>query len=259
MNKQQDKIIVTGGASGIGKAVTSKLLQDGGAVCVIDNDIQALKVLLEEYPDHDLITVEADVSSGSDIHKAIQYCIDKMGTPSKLVLSAGIHMSGDIETFSESDWDRLFDVNTKGVFLTIKYLYPYLITQRNISIVVVGSDQSSVAKPHNFAYGATKGAVMQMIKSLALDFAAFDIRINSVSPGPVDTPLLQRALKKLVTDDLSYNALVNLEVQAVAMKRLARDDEVAEAVLFLLSDASSFITGISLPVDGGLSAGVCKV
>lgn len=249
MNKT---VVVSGGAGGIGLAVAQKLLQAGAQVCVLDRVQPAGGTPCASQ----CLSITVDVTDEECLSDALEACRARFGPVTNVVAAAGIHASGSIDAMEPARWDDLFEVNVKSVYNLIRRVYPDLQKAGGASVVIVASDQSCVAKPNNFAYGATKAAVAQMVRSLALDFAAQDIRINAVCPGPVDTPFLRNALERLVSDTKPYETLLREELAPVPMKRAAMPEEVAAAVTFLLGPDAGFITGALLPVDGGLCAGI---
>ena len=257
MKKPDKTIFITGGASGIGAATVIFFLKKSWNVCFIDSDESKSKALLKELGNpQELSYFYADVRDYENIVKAVECSVEKYGTIDALFSNAGIHLSADILSTSFEDWQKVIDTNLKGTFNTIKATLPILLNNTKSSIVLMGSDQSLIGKKHSFAYGATKGAIGQIAKSLALDYAQDNIRVNCVCPATIDTPLSAKVLQSYA--DTHYNGniekVMQLEASEFPLGRIGECNEVAQAVYFLVSDASSFITGTLLPVDGGYTA-----
>jgi NAD(P)-dependent dehydrogenase (short-subunit alcohol dehydrogenase family) len=172
-----------------------------------------------------------------------------------VVGSAGKYFSGTIENTSENDFDDIMNVNFKGTFFLLKSVLPILKKQQQGSIILVGSDQCFVGKQGAAVYGASKGALGQLTKSAALDYASFNVRVNAVCPGTIDTPLYRKAISAY--HEKTGIPLKNIEedlANAQPLQRIGLSKEVAEFIFFLGSDAASFITGGLFPIDGGYTA-----
>lgn len=250
-------VLITGGASGIGAATVKRFYQSGMNVIFIDKDEIMGHSLLSEFDDSDRVKFfPCDVSQSKCLKDMINKAADQFGGIDILFANAGYHFNATVLETSDEEWDDILSVNLGGVFHAVKYTLPYIIKKGGGSIVLMGSDQSFVGKKRSFAYGAIKGAIGQMTKSLALDYADKNIRINCVCPATIDTPLSQKALKDLAqrkfSGDLEKSYL--LEAKEHPIGRIGNTEEVAEAVYFLASEHASFITGTLLPVDGGYTA-----
>ena len=163
-----------------------------------------------------------------------------------------LHKVGNIEETSLDDFEKVLSVNLKGVFYVLKEILPIMRANEKGNIVLMGSDQSLVGKGKSSVYGLTKGAIGQLTKSTAIDYADYNIRVNCICPGTIDTPLLAKAIEGFssLTNISNDNILSSLAL-AQPIKRIAKPYEIANVVLFLLSDASSFITGSLFSADGG--------
>jgi len=174
----------------------------------------------------------------------VKQAISHFGRIDVLVNNAGIEMSGTVASIQESDWDRVINVNLKGTYLCSHFVIPHMTRNGGGSIVNMSSDLGISPIPNVAAYAATKGGIIALTKAMAKDHAKDKIRINCLAPGPIETPLLRRFqpehILKMVTEVL------------LPMGRLGTAEEVAKAALFLASDDASFITGVILPVNGGL-------
>ena len=190
------------------------------------------------------LSVQTDVSDSSQVSIMVKQTISHFGRIDVLVNNAGIEMSGTVASIQESDWDRVISVNLKGTYLCSHFVIPHMIRNGGGSIVNMSSDLGISPIPNVAAYAATKGGIIAMTKAMAKDHAKDKIRINCLAPGPIETPLLRRFqpdhILKMVTEVL------------LPMGRLGTAEEVAKAALFLASDDASFITGVILPVNGGL-------
>ncbi|HOW16861.1 MAG TPA: SDR family oxidoreductase, partial [bacterium] len=168
---------------------------------------------------------------------------------------AGIHLSQNLEDTSLDDFEKVLSVNLKGLFYVLKLTIPKMKKQKHGNIVLMGSDQCFVGKRNSFVYGLTKGAIGQITKSTALDCAKYGIRINCVCPGTTNTPLYNNAVK-----NYSYRTGINIDTihqeedKVIPLGRIGTPEEIANLVLFLLSDKASFITGSLVSIDGGYTA-----
>lgn len=255
--KRKKTICITGGASGIGAATVKLFIYHGWNVCFIDIDEQGCKTLMESLKNTSCLAYRVcDVSDIDAMQMAVEDFVTLFDGLDAVFGNAGIHFFGDILHTSTEQWERMFDVNLKGVYFTVKATLPYLVKQRKGAIVLMGSDQSLIAKKKSFAYGITKGAIAQMTKSLALDYAQDNIRVNCVCPSTIDTALSKKALTEYAKREYQGDVekVLKLEASEFPLGRLGRVEEVAKVVYFLISDDSSYMTGTLIPIDGGYTA-----
>lgn len=232
--------IVTGAASGIGRAIALELARAGAKVAALDlNDAAA--------PEGGLLAIKCDVSSESETERAVAQAVKAFGGLHILVNAAA--MRDPTATVVELDlaaWNRVFAVNVGGAFLMSRWAVPHIAAAGGGSIIHVASQLGTVGTPGRVAYCSTKGALITMAKAMAADHAAQNIRVNTLSPGAVETErLLRFGSMEKAREALGPKHL---------MKRLGQPAEIAAAALFLASDASSFMTGADLRVDGGYNA-----
>lgn len=243
--------LITGGGSGMGK-VASKLFADEGAKVVLTdvNDGAAEAVAVEiAAAGGEAIHVHADVSSEADAQAMVARAVERFGRLDVLYNNAGVMLDtdGSVDTTDVSVWDVTLAVNVKGVAFGCKYGIPAMIANGGGSIINVASFVAWMgAATSQTAYTASKGAVLAMTREIAVEYARKGIRCNALCPGPIDTPLLQELLSD---PDRRARRMVH-----IPMGRLGRAEELARAALFLASDDSSFMTGSSLIVDGGITA-----
>jgi NAD(P)-dependent dehydrogenase (short-subunit alcohol dehydrogenase family) len=237
--------IVTGAGSGIG-AATAKVLSDRGdhVVCA-DVMLDAARRTAEQLPD--AIAVEVDVSDAKSCDSMVDEAMREFGDVDSIVTCAGVEMHGLGHEFSEEDFDRIIAVNLKGTWLSARSTARAIIgAGHGGTVVMIGSINSMVGNPGASAYCASKGGVLMLGKTLALDWAPFGIRVNIVGPGVVDTPMSARSLA-----DPQKRAKM---MEKTPLGRPAPPREIASVIAFLTSDASSFMTGAYVPVDGGTLA-----
>ncbi len=233
------KAVITGGSSGIGKAIAETLSDQGANVFIID---------LNENPSNTkagIPTVIADITKWDKINEAINSLPDIIDI---LVNNAGIGFVGNIEQTEEEDFDRLYQVNVKGVYNCVKALLPRMKNKGGV-IVNMASIVSHVGVNNRFAYTTTKGAVLAMTNAIAKDYIPEGIRCNSVSPARVHTPFLDAFLEKNYPGK-EKEMFDNLS-QTQPIGRMGKSEEVAHLVLYPCSDEASFITGTDFPIDGG--------
>ena len=245
-----DKVaIITGAASGIGRTTAILFAREGGKVVVADkNEVGGNETVdLIRSDGGQAIFDYVNVTSATDIQGMVKTTINTYGKLNILVNNAGIAIRLPVVDLSEEDWDRNIDVNLKSIYLSSKYAIPRMIENGGGSIVNIASIYGIVGGRIRAAYAASKGGVVNLTRSMALDYALHKIRVNCVCPGFVNTPLLKNILK----DKEEYQALADLH----PMGRLGDMLEIALGVLYLASDESSFVTGIALPIDGGYTAG----
>jgi len=245
--------VVTGGSLGIGRTAARRLAAGGAFVVLCGHDDESVEEALAELRGEELEVDgrRADVSSAADMQGLAQFAAKRYGGIDILVCSAGIQRYGTVVDTPEDLWDEVLAVNLKGVFLAAKFCVPELRRRGGGAIVNVASVQAFAAQPGVVAYAASKGAIVALTKAMAIDHAADNIRCNAVCPGSVDTPMLRWAAD-LFKGESTVEQTVTTWGRAHPLGRVARADEVAEAIAFLASDRSSFVTGTELRVDGGL-------
>ena len=239
-----DKVVViTGGASGIGLASAKRLLKEGTKVALLDVNDDVLEI--SKSLGTNTLGLKCDVSNESDVKSSIDMVANFFGKIDYLVANAGIgggaNKPADV---SIEEWNKVIGVNQTGIFLVNKYVIPYMIENGGGAIVNTSSMYGLVGAPNSFAYTASKGAINQMTRTLALAYAENNIRVNAIAPGYVDTAILSS-----VPDE--YKKVMAKEMP---IGRLGTDDEIASLVKFLLSDEASFITGAIISIDGGYTA-----
>ena len=245
-------VVVTGAGQGIGRAVAIRVAEEGATVIVTSRTIDHARRTADEIEAAGLKLPESialDVVDRARVAAVIDDVGRRHGHIDVVVANAGIELAHgpSVETTTDEEWDRVFDVNVGGVFRVVRASLPWM--RSGGSIVTVGSINSYIAWPDNAAYTSTKGAVLQFTKALALEVAPRNIRANCVCPGVIDTPLTRSFLQGSDASELE------VEYAAVApLGRMGTAREVADAVLFLASDESTFITGTGLLVDGGTTA-----
>ncbi|CAI3935161.1 SDR family NAD(P)-dependent oxidoreductase [Alteromonas macleodii] len=245
---QSPVCIVTGGSLGIGFAVCKLFSQNGYQV--INLDIRDFEQVLPN-----VIWKPCDVSVVRDIEAAVNEIISSYQRIDALVCNAGIHVSATIEDTDEALLDKVLNLNVKGAYGAIKSCLPTMKEQGSGAIVVMGSDQSFVGKRNSFAYGVSKGALASMAKTTALDYAPYNIRVNAVCPGTIETPLFHNAIDNYVArSGADKNEVVAEEAAAQPIGRLGQPEDVAELTYFLCSNKAAFITGSLYAVDGGYTA-----
>ena len=241
--------IVTGGGSGIGRASALLFAREGAVVAVVDRDEAMLQETVAEIRDAGGTASlhVGDVGDGDYAQAPVEYVVGQHGRLDILMTSAGFSVGGTVLTTSPADWDAVFRTNVGGTWLWARAAIPQMQKQGKGSIVTVASQLAIAGGKGNAAYIASKGAIISLTQTMAVDFATDGIRVNAIAPGAIDTPLLRRSFARHADPDPVREASRNRH----AMKRFGEAVEVAEAALFLASDASSFTTGTVLPVDGG--------
>ena len=243
--------LITGGASGIGRAIAQLFLEQGARVVVSDINAGALDTAVKELAEFGAVSgVAGDVRSMADAGQMVQAAIDHYGSLDVLVCNAGITSVMPIEELSEDEWDSVLTTNVKGMFTLVKHAVPHMKTQGGGTIVTLGSEMGMVAVPESPAYNASKGAVIMFTKSIAIDLIRYNIRVNSLCPGITRTPLLQAE----VDNSLDPEKTAAEQAAWAPIRRVADPREIAQGALFLASGESSFAVGSCLVLDGGYTA-----
>jgi NAD(P)-dependent dehydrogenase (short-subunit alcohol dehydrogenase family) len=246
MKRLEGKVaVVTGGNSGIGLASAKRLQEEGARLAISGRNQKTLDEAVKTIG-NGVLAVKADVSVASDLDKLYAAVSQKLGKIDVLFVNAGVYKFAPFQATSEAMYDELFDINTRGAYFTIQKALPFL--NDGASIVINTSVADEVGVVNGSAYAATKAALRSFTRSLAAELVERNIRVNAVSPGPVETPegFARTGLSKEALNDMLKSIL-----SQVPMKRIGQPSEIAGAVAFLASSDSSFMTGAEVPVDGG--------
>jgi NAD(P)-dependent dehydrogenase (short-subunit alcohol dehydrogenase family) len=243
--------IVTGAGSGIGRASALLFAQHGARVVVADIVEAAGQetVALIRAAGGQAIFARADVSKEQNVAAMVQACLAAYDQLDVLFNNAGLTIPVAVADLEDDVWNRTLDVNLKGVALGCKHAIPHMLA-RGGSIINTASMLGLVASPQQAAYCAAKGGVVMLTKQMAVDYAAHNIRVNCICPSEVDTPMHRQFIAQSADPEETRRRLL----ARIPLQRVARPEELASVALFLASDDSSYITGVALPVDGGLTA-----
>ncbi len=248
MRLEKQVAIVTGAGQGIGRAIALTLAREGATVVVNDIDLEKATKVAEEIKSQggQALPVKADVSKGDEVNNLVEKTLESYKRVDILVNNAGIAKLTRLLELTEAEWDRTMNINIKGQFLCSKAVIAQMIKQERGKIVNIASLAAHIGAPGLAAYGASKGGVVQLTKALAVELGKYNIMVNAVSPGLTLTELI----KSVVKDRPDF-----IEgIDRIPLRRAAEPEDIANAVLFLASSDSDYITGQVIIVDGGLMA-----
>jgi NAD(P)-dependent dehydrogenase (short-subunit alcohol dehydrogenase family) len=239
-------VVVTGGSAGIGAACARRLVRDGARVALWDVADAAGQALADELraAGHGAIYAHCNVAAKAEVDAALAAAVREFGAVDGLVNNAGIFRAAEFLDITEADWDAVIDVNLKGSFLVGQAVARQMATQKRGAIVNMSSVNGLMAIPTIASYNASKGAINQLTRAMALGLVDHGVRVNAVAPGTISTEL---ARNSVLTSDAARQRILG----RTPMKRLGEPEEVADVVCWLLSDASSYVTGEVVYVDGG--------
>ena len=243
--------IVMGGASGLGEAIAHRFAAEDAAVVVADIDGTGAERVAGEIvaAGHSAVGAPCDVTNRADVEATVEIA-KALGRLQVLVLSAAIESNRPIVDLADDDWQQVLDVNLKGPFLSMRTAIPVMVANGGGSVIAMGSTLGLIVAQGYPAYCASKGALVNLCKQAAIEHAPDHVRVNVLAPSATDTGLFMRVSGQAPDPD-SVRARV---AAGMPMKRLARADEVCDAAVFLASDASTYLSGAVIPLDGGLAA-----
>lgn len=250
MNFKDKTIIITGGGSGIGWAISQAFAASGGLVYMLEVDQESSTDKIRQAGLSDRIrSLKCDVSSQSNVKACVDQIMKESARIDVLVNNAGVAHIGTAVSTTEEDMDRIYRINIKGVYNCLHSVLPHMVKQQSGAILNMASIAASLGIPDRFAYSASKGAVLTMTYQVAQDFIKDGIRCNSVSPARVHTPFVDGYLKNNYPgqEDEMFEQLSKTQ----PIGRMGQPEEIADLVLFLCSDKAGFITGTDYPIDGG--------
>jgi 3-oxoacyl-[acyl-carrier protein] reductase len=244
----EDKVaVVTGGAQGIGEGIAIRLAEEGSKIAIVDLKLELANEVADRLKSKgaDAIALQADTSNREEVQTVADNVASHFGRIDALINNAGIHRMAKITEIKEETWDKILNINLKGYFLMIQAIVPYMQRQNYGKIVNIASVAAHGGIPDQVHYNSSKGGIISLTRSLALELAPFRITVNAVSPGTVETVGNKRFLDR-------YREIVE---KRIPLGRIAQPRDVANVVLFLVSDEAEYITGQCISVCGGLSVG----
>ncbi|WPP49178.1 SDR family NAD(P)-dependent oxidoreductase [Catalinimonas niigatensis] len=247
-----DKVmIVSGGASGLGLAAAIKFAKNGYNIVLIDIDEEKGKKAAQKIKDlgKDAVFCLCDISNQEQVQQAARVTKERFGRADVLINNAGLEVRGSIMQCKEEEWERLYNINLKGIYYMANAFVPMMIAQKSGAVINTGSILGYRAVGERAAYASSKGAIDTLTRSMAFDLAENNIRVNCVAPGAIDTPLLRGSINDSPDPAETERFLGAKSV----LNRLGTSEEVANVMYFLASDEASFVTGATYFVDGGWS------
>ena len=241
-NGFKDKVaLVVGGASGMGNAVARLLVRERCRTHVFD---------IKETADG--LFQRCDIRDYSQVRRCVQNVVEQESRIDLLFVAAGVHLFANIEDTSIEEFERVLSINLKGPFYVLKEVLPVMRKQRYGNVVLMGSDQVFIGKGSSTVYGMSKAALGQLTKSSAIDYAPFNVRVNCICPGTIDTPMLGPSIERFhQMSGLPTEKILEMLRTAQPIQRLGTPEEISKAVVFLLSDDCPFMTGSLVSADGG--------
>ena len=238
----KDKVaLVVGGASGMGNAVVRLLAREGCRTHVFD---------VKQTPDG--LFQSCDAREYSQVRQCVHKLINQEGRIDLLFVAAGVHLFANLEDTSVEEFERVLSINLKGPFHVLKEVLPGMRKQRSGNVVLMGSDQVFIGKGSSAVYGMSKAALGQLTKSIAIDYAPYNVRVNCICPGTIDTPMLGPSIERFhQISGIPIEAIRQMLEKAQPIQRLGTPEEIGKAVMFLLSDDCPFMTGALVSADGG--------
>jgi NAD(P)-dependent dehydrogenase (short-subunit alcohol dehydrogenase family) len=244
--------LITGGGTGIGRAIALAFAREGASVCVAGRRLEKLREVVVEIQKQGGagLAMECDVTRAQEVARAVKGAVERFGRLNVLVNNAGIVHVSTVEGISEEEWDRLMTVNVKGPFLMARAVLPEFRKSGGGVIVNIGSVLGLFAVKDRAAYCASKGGVTMLTKAMALDHAHENVRVNCICPSIVETDLL----KGVFDESERGQAWLKARLATIPLGRIGKPADVAEMAVFLASEESSWLTGSAIPLDGGISA-----
>ncbi|NOV02789.1 SDR family NAD(P)-dependent oxidoreductase [Paenibacillus planticolens] len=254
MRLQHKVTLITGAGSGIGKSTALLFAHEGATVIVNDLDAVKGQETVSEIKDKGgkALFLQADVTNPESVKAMVDAAIAEYSRIDVLFNNAGISGVGALHEIEPDAWDRIMSINVKGVFLPSKYALPHMIERKAGSIINMSSCVAEMGLARRVSYAATKGAVLALTKSMQVDYAAYNIRVNALLPGTIFTPFVENYLKTSYDDPTA--AIESLKQRQLSGE-LGKPEDVAQAALFLASDDSKFMMGSPLYIDGGVVFG----
>lgn len=248
--------IVTGSAMGIGKATVMALARAGAQVTVSDINAEMGRATAEEIQaaGGDALFQRADVGSSAEMEQLVAAAVDRYGQLDVLVNNAGVALPGTVTDISEDDWMTLINIHLNGTWRGMRFAIPYMIKQGGGSIINVSSVQALIGFEGWAGYAAAKGGIMALTQQAAIDYGPHNIRINAIAPGAIMTPMNEKRLSEETDNPDELKAMWD---SWHALDRMGRPEEVADLIVYLASDASTFITGSIIKIDGGMTVKTC--
>jgi NAD(P)-dependent dehydrogenase (short-subunit alcohol dehydrogenase family) len=251
----QDKVtLITGSGSGIGRSTALRFAQEGAVVIVNDLNVEHGQATVREIEAAGgrAYFIKADVTKAAEVQAMVAEAIERYRRIDVLFNNAGVSGVGRLHEIEEEAWDRVININIKGVFLPSKYVLPHMMEAKSGSIINMSSCIAEIGLAQRGSYSTTKGAVLALTKSMQVDYAPYNIRVNALLPGTILTPFVEDYLKK--SYDNPEEAYASLKTRQLSGD-LGRPEDVAQAALFLASDESKFMMGSPLYIDGGVVFG----
>jgi NAD(P)-dependent dehydrogenase (short-subunit alcohol dehydrogenase family) len=243
--------LVTGGANGIGRGIALRLASEGAAVALLDKDAEACYRTAEcmKRNNRPVLPLGVDITQAAPVRDAVAQVKVSLGFPTILVHAAGVMPTGVLHETTEEDWDLVYAVNVKGAYLTCREAVPLMREAGGGAVIFISSITGVNGLPALAAYSGTKGALISLARAMAIDYAADGIRVNAVSPGTIDSPMLKEFVEQQQDPVRTRRAFDEAQPRG----RVGTVEEVANVVVFLASDQASLINGANIRVDGGAS------